>query len=103
MRREFYHLAQLTLQRERAFLTLLSSGDGDVVEAFAGGREEVCVWILQRQVPRDFDVRSDIAIAQLGQNDFQRTTKAVQDADATLQRHQLPRLRTGRELIIHRK
>jgi hypothetical protein len=45
--------AQLALHRERAFGALLASGDGDVVEAFAGLGEEKRVRIFECQAARD--------------------------------------------------
>ncbi len=81
------HVAQLALHRERALAALFAAGDRHIVEALARLRQEKRVGIVQRQVAADLGVRNDVAVAQLGQNHFQRLAEAVEDADAILQRH----------------
>jgi hypothetical protein len=66
------NFAQFALHRKRALGALLASGDGDVVEAFAGLREEESVRIFEGKAARYVGSGNDVAVAQLGQNDFQR-------------------------------
>ncbi len=80
-------VAQLALDGERTFGARLAAGDGDVVEAFAGGREEEGARILERQGACDASVGRDVALAQLGQNGLERCAEAVEHADAILQPH----------------
>src|SRR5579863_1509521 len=83
------HFAQLTLHGKWAFGALLASGDGDVVKAFAGLREEKCIGVLKRETPRDAGFRNDVAVAQLGKNDFQRFAEAIEYTDRMLERNDL--------------
>src|SRR6202021_3300311 len=64
-----------------------AAGDGDVVEALAGGCEEEGAWIFERERARGAGVRRDIAFAQFGQDGFERSAEAVEHADAILQSH----------------
>ncbi len=90
---QLHDVAQLALERKRAFLALLASGDGHVVEALAGGRKEVGVRVLERQVAGDDGIRRDVAVAKFGQHHFQRPPKTVEHADAVLERYQFFRPR----------
>ena len=81
------HVAQFALHRERTLAALLAAGDGHVVEALARLREEERVGIFQRQLAADFGVGNDVAVAQLGQNHFQRLAEAIEHANAVLQRN----------------
>jgi len=58
------------------------------MEALASGGEEISVGVFQRQVAGNIGVRRNVAIAQLGQNHFQRPAKAIQHANAILQRNE---------------
>ena len=80
-------VAQLALDGERAFRTRLAAGDGDVVEALAGGREEEGARIFERERACGAGIGRDVAFAQLGQDGFERCTEAVEHADAVLQAH----------------
>ena len=77
--------AQLALQRQRTLGPGLAAGDGDVVKALAGRGKEEGVGVFQRQGLCRLRIGSDKSIAQLGQNHFERTAKAIQHADAVFQ------------------
>ena len=70
------HVAQLPLHRERSFGALFAAGDGDVMEAFAGLREEEGVGIFERKPARDPRLGNNVAVAKLGKNHFQRTCQS---------------------------
>ena len=98
------HIAQFALHGKRPFGALFAAGDGDVVKAFPGLREEKRIRIFQRQSPRHVRIGHDVAIAQLRQNHFQRLAKAIQHADRVLQRHNLSRRRSAvRGFIQHER
>ncbi len=80
-------IAQLALDGERTFRARLAAGDGDVVEALAGGREEEGARIFECERARGAGVGRDVALAQLGQDGFERCAEAVEHADAVLQAH----------------
>src|SRR5581483_12027472 len=63
-----------------------------IVEALTAGRKEISVGIPESKVPGSAGVSGDIAIAKLGKNDFQRTAKTVEHANAILQRDHFCRL-----------
>ena len=50
-------------------------------------REEERIGIFQRQIAADVGIGHDVAVAQLGQNHFQRFAEAVEHANAMLQRN----------------
>ena len=65
-------------------------------------REEEGVRILQSQTASDVGFRNDVAVAQLGQNHFQRLAKTVQHSNGVLQRDDLSGGRRAvRGLIEH--
>ena len=80
-------IAQLTLQRQGALSALLAACDGDVVEGFTGRREEECVRVFKGQFASDGRIGRDIAVSQLGQDDFERFSKAVQDPNTARERY----------------
>ena len=80
------NVAQFALHRKRAFGALLASGDGHVVEAFTGLREEERIGIFQRQLAGKGGIGNDVAVAQLGQDDFERSPKPVEHANRIFQR-----------------
>ena len=84
------HIAQLALHGERAFRALLAAGHGHVVEAFARLREKERIGIFQSQLAGEGGIGNDVAVAQFGQDDFQRPAKAVEHADGILQRDDRP-------------
>ncbi len=79
------HLAQLALHRQRTLAALLAAGNGDVVEAFTGLREEEGIRIFQRESAAYFGVGHDVAVAEFRQDDFQRFAKAVEHTNAVLE------------------
>ena len=64
------HIAQLALHRERPFRALLAAGHGHVVEALTGLRKKERIGIFQRQLAGEGGIGNDVAVAQLGQDDF---------------------------------
>ena len=84
------HIAQLALHGERAFGALPAAGHGHVVEAFARLREKERIGIFQRQLAGESGIGNDVAIAQFGKNDFQRSAKSVEHANRILQRDDRP-------------
>ena len=83
--------AQFTLHREWAFRALFASGNGDVVEALAGLGKEEGVGIFESQAAGHVGFGNDVAVAQLGQDDFQRFAEAIQHADCVFQGNDLRR------------
>src|SRR5580704_3976449 len=62
------NFAELALHRKRAFGALFAAGDGHVVEAFSGLREEERVGILEGESTRRLGTGNNVAIAQLREN-----------------------------------
>ena len=85
--------AQLTLHGERALGALLASGDGDVMEALAGLREEEGVGIFEREAASDAGFGDDVPVAEFWEDHFQGFAKAVQYTDGVLQGNDLRRWR----------
>src|SRR5258707_798462 len=73
------HIAQLALQRQRAFAALLTAGNGHVVETLARLRQKKCVWIAESKLAPDRSVGNDETIAQLGQDHLQRFPESIED------------------------
>ena len=87
IRRQPQHFAQLALHGQRTFAALLATGYGDIMEALPRTRQEECIGILQCQVATHFGIGYDVAVAQLGQDHFQRLAKSVEYSNAMLQRY----------------
>ena len=79
-------LAQLALQRQRAFAGRLAARHRGAMEALAVRREEIRMHVAQRQPLRVDGILRQIAVPQLGQHRFQRAPKAVQHFHGIAQR-----------------
>src|SRR5690242_3178962 len=82
-----HQFAQFSLHGKRSLGALLAARDRHIVEALPGLGQEEGLWVLQRQLAPQLRIGNDVAIAQLGQDDFQRFAEAVEHANAALERH----------------
>ena len=70
------HFAKFALHRERALGALLAASDSHVVEAFSRRSEEERIGIFEREIAARARVADDVAVAKLGQDDFQRLAQS---------------------------
>ena len=83
-----FRLAQFALEGQRAFRRRFAPGDRRVVEALPFRREEVGVRVPRGQAARFAGILHQVAVAELGQNRFKRTAKAIEHANRILERSQ---------------
>src|ERR1700683_1865820 len=81
------HFAKIALHRKWSFGALFAAGNGYVMKAFSGLREEECIRILKCEPACGIGAGNDIAVAQLRQDDFERFAESIQNANRILQRH----------------
>ncbi len=85
------NFTQLALHRQRAFGALFATSNGHVVEALAGLGEKERIRIFQCQTTSHVRFGNDVAVAEFGQDHFQRFAEAVEHSNGVLQRNDLCR------------
>src|SRR5580692_11893155 len=81
-----HYIAQFAFHRERPFGTLFATSDSYVMETLSRLRKEKCVGVRQRKLTCGGWLGNDVAVAQFRQDDFQRSSKAIQHTNRMLER-----------------